>query len=203
VTTLSSNPADVPFDGPNDKTLKDKEKLQGFADTLAKQCKIPAKKVTWEDRMYLRMYLEATKGKNTDANASKNIVSFIISHEIGHVHCGHAEKKTALSKKLSQRKYIIINALTLGIFKKIAQSTQSQKHEKEADEAAFKMSKSNAEGGIRLFSTVHNFKSVGAIEKAAYTAFTVSDFFTHGAYKKRLNQIRAYQLTQNLSAEIL
>ena len=188
------DPAQVPFNGPDDETLDDTEKLQKFANKLANLCQIDEKPVTWQDRMYLRMYLDATKGKNASPEKAKNAIFFIIAHEIGHVHSHHAERRLKTNKKLSERKYTLINLVTFGIFKNIAKSLQSRKHEKEADAIAFNMSDDSAHGGIHLFETVHNFKPVGVTEKAAYALLNFSDFFTHGTYKGRKERIEAHLL---------
>ena len=87
----------VPFDGPNDPTLKDTQKLQAFADTLAARCNIPRQIVTWKDRMSLRMYLTAT----AKPKKISKMMSFVLMHEIGHIHHQHGDRKSAYKSKFS------------------------------------------------------------------------------------------------------
>ena len=175
----------VPFTGPDDKSLNDKDKLQKFANHLADLSGIQRKKVTWEDRMTLRLYLSAMK----DVDKSSQALAFILLHEMGHSHHQHIHRKFEYANKLSRPKYVILNILTLGIFKRAAIDLQSRHHEKQAD--AFGAEK-YAEGGRYLFHTVRKFKAKGFTEKMAYQALCISSLFTHGTYAKRESRMKAH-----------
>ncbi len=179
----------VPFTGPDDPKLENKEILQRFANRLAYQLKIPPKKVTWEDRMHLRMYLAATEKRER----IKDTVNFILMHELGHVFGDHQKRKLDYKKKLSEPLFTIINVLTLGIFKTAALDLQSRKHEKEADSFAYKSELPNTSlGGIHLFKTVEKFKPKGTVETMAYALFCFSTLASHGTYGARRKYIESH-----------
>ena len=177
---------DVPFTGPEDKTLKDDKKLQEFADSVAKKLRLQHKKITAEDRMHLRMYLEASQ----DPEKAKDTISFIILHELGHIHKGHSKRKADYQEKLEKPKYQIINLLTLGIFKKAAMDLQSRKHEKEADAFAYSTSSKNAEGGAHLFKVIRKLKPKGTLEKISFAAFHIFTLPSHGTYRSREKRVK-------------
>lgn len=166
----------VPFKGPNDPYLEDDLLLQDFADTLSKQTfGVPARQVSFADRMYLRMYLDIMQDEPKATEALK----FILLHEMGHSEKGHRLQKQAYEKELSE--FPLINTLTLGLFKKIALDSQSRKHEAEAD--AFGLPA--VQGGIHLFKTIQDFKPNGLIENIAYAIFALSTLPSHGTYATR------------------
>ena len=178
----------VPFDGPDDPRLQDNEKLQEFANKLAERCGIEQKKVTWEDRMFLRMYLIAMK----DPDKANEALSFILLHELGHVKKGHMTRTKEYKDKLLTPKYLILNIITLGIFKRAALDLQSRKHEAEADAFAYEHTGPTAEGGVYLFKTTSKFKPKGAIETLAYGIFTLSTLSSHGTESSRIKRITRY-----------
>jgi len=182
------NRKDVPFTGPDDESLKDNNKLQEFANKLAAHCKIPEKKVTWQDRMNLRMYLAATqKQKKT-----RDMISFILMHELGHVHHNHYDRERNYQHKFTKGLYLGLNKVTFGIFKKLALNKQSRNHEAEADAFAYKAFPKYAKGGVHLFKTVTKFKPKGLLEKFAYTLFYLSTLSSHGTFTIRGQRIKKY-----------
>lgn len=176
----------VPFTGPDDPNLEDDLLLQQFADNIAKEFhdKTTSTKISWKDRMSLRMYLETVK----NSDKAKQALTFILLHEIGHAENHHQKRKLAYVNKLSQFKYTLINILTLGIFKRAALDLQSRKHEAEADAFGFP----EAEGGIYLFKSARKFHPRGCMEHIAYALLCFSCLFSHGTFGAREDRIKTH-----------
>lgn len=181
----------VPLTGPDDPRLSDNKRLQDFADHLSKKLGIPQKKVTWEDQMHMRMYV--TTIHNQDNNKINDTISFIIMHELGHIKEDHKDRKINYRTRLkTEKEYLIVNYLTLGVFEKIALDVQSRKHEKEADRFGYTGEYAKPAGGVHLFKTVTEFEPQGCKEVMAYALFCFSTLGSHGTYEARMKKIEKY-----------
>lgn len=183
------NRRDIPFTGPHDPHLKNQEKVQEFANWLAKECQLNPKKVTRQDLLSLKMALKACEQPENAANG----LSFITLHELGHIKNNHIARIETYLEKLKKPLFFIINILTLGIFCLIAKLRQSNNHEKEADEfACLRGSKEIIKGGIYLFDTFHKFRSSNLMERIFHCLFLLFASLTHPIHSKRIRAMRLH-----------
>lgn len=172
------NRKDIPFTGPHDPYLKNQERVQEFANWLAKECQLTPKKVTRLDLLSLKIALKACE----EPEKTNNGLSFITLHELGHIKNNHSERTLKYRKKLKK---------PLGIFNSIAKLRQSNNHEKEADKfACLHGSKEIINGGIYLFDIFQKFRSSNLSERIFHRLFLISTFFTHPSHSKRIRAMR-------------
>lgn len=178
---------DVPFTGPNDPALADLKKLQAFGCALAKKSgSLQPPKITLVDRMSLRLYLKSME----NPEAVKNGLEFVLKHELGHIVLNHAARRAAYKEKLNGMLYKVINILSLGIFKMIAQLRQTRKHEREADDfACANSSAAVAKGGAYIYRIASEYPGKNLLERFAHAMFCLSCTITHSSWTTRAKRI--------------
>lgn len=184
---LNDPAAPVHFNGPNDPKLKDRRKVQAFADWAYANLRLKRKKIRPLDVYNFRLFLETIE----KPEMTKKALLFSIGHELAHIHYRH---DSVVNTTL---KVIILSILTLGIFLLILKSHLSRKCEKEADAFSFRGSKILAEGGLHLLDTIERSGNHTLLNCLIGHLFRLKLVFTHSSCKARIQRIKKHMKAMN------
>lgn len=142
------NESDFPENLRADSKIKNMVSLQQFSNLISEKAGLKKLKVCKEDVLNLKEYLEIIKQPE---KAKKSLI-FCLTHEFAHLAHNDSSKALVLNKWMR-----IIDRLTLGIFKYLAERHFFHENEKRADDYAC-YSIEACRGGVYFFKCLRRVK---------------------------------------------